>query len=118
MILIPLGEVARAAMNGEHLVVRQWAADCLRERLTWAALKRPTDLAGDELAIAAGLVEIVAQLAGQSAPPWVAPVPCASRPIYFVPSEMRRSRETSEREGPEPLRRRQIFAMPNYLQLA
>jgi hypothetical protein len=115
---MPLTDVARAALRGEHLVVRQWAADCVREHVPWASIGQPEDLAGDELGVAAALVELLAARAGQPPPPWTAGIPAVRTPIYFVPLTLPRSREASERESPEPLRRRGIFAMPNYLEFA
>jgi hypothetical protein len=61
---------------------------------------------------------MMTQRAGQKSPPWTASVGAASGSIYLMPREMRRLREVSEREGPEPLLRRHIFAMPDYLRLA
>jgi hypothetical protein len=111
----PLAEVAQALMNGDGLVVRQWAQDCLRDRTNWTALRKPAGLTGDALSVAAGLVELMADRTAQAPPPWASSVPAVTKPIYLVPERMRRSREVSEREGPAPLRRRHVFAMPDYL---
>jgi hypothetical protein len=113
-----LADVARAALRGEHLLVRQWAADCLRERVAWPSFEQPGGLVGDELVVAAAVVELLADRAGQARPAWTARVPALSRPLYFVPLPLRRSREASVHGSPEPLRRRGIFAMPNYLEFA
>jgi hypothetical protein len=114
----PLADAARAALRGEHLLVRQWAADSVRHRVFWSCIDQPKDLSDDALALAAGLVELMASRAGQAAPEWTARVPEANTPIHFVPATLRRSREASEQAGPEPLRRRRIFAMPGYLEFA
>jgi hypothetical protein len=118
MTLTPLHVVARAVLNGETLVARQWVMDCAREHVRWNALERPPELAGDTLAVAASLVELMAERAGESPPAWTADAPALREAIYLVPADMRRSREVAEREGPEPLRRRRIFAMPDYLTFA
>jgi hypothetical protein len=112
-----LAEAACAALRGEHLLVRQWAIDTLRDQMAWGDVRRP-HLEGDELSVAAALVEVMASRAGQIAPRWTADVPAASRSIYFVPVTLRRSRQVSETQGPEPLRRRRIYAMPKYLAFA
>lgn len=112
-----LADAACAALRGDHLVVRQWAIDNLRGQVTWSELGRP-EIRGDALSIAAALVELMAGRAGQAAPGWAADVPAASESIYFVPGTLPRSREVSETDGPEPLRRRRIYAMPNYLAFA
>jgi hypothetical protein len=105
-------------MNGDALVVRQWAADCTRDRTNWTTLQKPVELTGDALSVAAGLVEMMANRTAQVPPAWASNAPAVSKPIYLVPEQMHRSREISEREGPEPLRRRHVFAMPDYLEHA
>jgi hypothetical protein len=112
-----LADAACAALHGEHLVVRQWAIDARHDHVAWCDVRRP-DLQGDELSVAAALVEVMASRAGQVAPRWTADVPAASRSIYLVPVTLPRSRQVSETQGPEPLRRRRIYAMPNYLAFA
>ena len=112
-----LADAACAALRGDHLLVRQWAIDTVRDQMAWCDVGRP-NLQGDELSVAAALVEVLAIRAGQIAPKWTADVPAASRSIYFVPVTLPRSRRVSETQGPEPLRRRRIYAMPNYLAFA
>lgn len=118
--MTPLAEVIRAARRGDDLVVRQWIADCVRERVDWSAFRRPPNIVGDDLAIAAGLVEIMAANALQASPTWTGEVPAASEEIFLSPlaRQMRRTREVCRTQGPEPLRKRQIMAPPGYLTIA
>ena len=120
MSLKPIPDVVRAAMAGDDLVVRQWVADCLRDRTDWTHLKEPVGLSHDELAVAAGLVELMARRTTQTAPLWASAVGAAHAPIYLTPlaKVMPRTRLMCEREGPEPLRRRGILAPPDYLTIA
>lgn len=110
-----LAEVVSAILNDEGLVPRQWVMDCAREGVRWDVLKSPSELTGDELSIAASLVELMAERAGVSSPSWTSKVPALREPLYLVPACMKRSRAVAEKEGPEPLRRRRIYAMPDYL---
>jgi hypothetical protein len=107
----------QAAKRGDDLIVRQWVADCQRERLEWSAFNMPADLFGDDLAVAAALVEIMATSMFQSPPTWTGAVGAASEDVYLVPSarEMPRTRELCQTQGPEPMRKRRILAPPGYL---
>jgi hypothetical protein len=113
----PLAEIVQAARRGDDLVVRQWAADCRHERVDWSILKRPSNIEGNDLAVAAALVEVMAANAVQSPPAWTGNVGAASEDVYLVPSarEMRRTREMCQTQGPEPMRKRRILALPGYL---
>ena len=110
-------QVVQAARRGDDLVVRQWVADCRRARVNWSVLKRPSNIEGNDLAVAAALVELMAANAVQSPPAWTANVAAASEDVYLVPSarEMRRTREMCQTQGPEPMRKRRILAPPGYL---
>ena len=110
-----LAEVVSAILNDEGLVPRQWAVDCARERVRWDLLKKPSEMTGDPLSIAASLVELMAERAGVSSPSWTAEIPGLQEPLYLVPANMKRSRAVAEKEGPMALRRRRIYAMPDYL---
>jgi hypothetical protein len=116
----PLIEVVQAAKRGDDLVVRQWVADCRLEHVDWSVLKKPMNIVGDDLAVVAGLVEIMAANALQSPPAWTNNVGAASEDVYLVPSarEMRRTRELCKTQGPEPMRKRRILALPGYLTIA
>jgi hypothetical protein len=112
-----LAEVVQAAKRGDDLVVRQWVADCQREGVEWSAFKMPADIFGDDLAVAAALVETMATSMFQSPPAWTGAVGAASEDVYLVPSarEMPRTRELCQTQGPEPMRKRRILAPPGYL---
>jgi hypothetical protein len=78
-------------------------------------MEKPEGLSEDELALAAGLVEMMAERAGQLPPDWTASVTRQGEPIYLFDPSLFRSRRMAEEGGPEPLRRRGIYAMPNFL---
>jgi len=117
LIPIPLAEVARAALNGEHLTVRQWAADCARERTVWASVPCPRNSRKTNFAWRLQLSSCWQNELGR-APCVDCGRPASIEAIYFVPARMRRSRAISEQSGPTALRRRHIFAMPDYLIIA
>ena len=109
-----------ALVGGDMLAARQWVADAERERFRWPELPMPEGLTPDEMAVAAGIAELLAQRAAQGPPHWAGSVPAASRKIFLVraAASMPRLRRACEEEGPEPLRRRGILAPPEFLTIA
>jgi hypothetical protein len=95
-------------------------ADCRRDRVEWSAVKRPSNIEGNDLAVAAALVELMAANDIQSPPAWTSDVAAASEDVYLVPSarETRHTREQCQAQGPEPMRKRRILAPPGYLTIA
>jgi hypothetical protein len=115
-----LADLARALVHGEHLRARQWVLDASEHRFDWSAVPEPAGLTREEMAVAAGVVELMAMRADTSPPAWTSRVGPLDEPLLLVPSArtMRRTRELCEREGPEGLRRRGVVALPNVLTFA
>ena len=115
-----LSELVEALMSFDALRARQWVADALATSLDWSEIARPTGLTAEKLAVAAGVVEMLAARIGQQPPPWTSEVPQSPTKIYLVrwAGSMPRLRKLCELEGPEPLRRRQILAPPEFLTMA
>lgn len=118
--LVELVDLVRALLRPDPIAARQWVADAARERFRWSEVPFPGELIGDELAVAAGIVELLAQRAGEAPPPWTARVPAARQPVLLVhaAASMPRLRKLCEEQGPEPLRRRRILAPPDFLTAA
>jgi hypothetical protein len=115
-----LRDLVRALLSYDALTARQWVADSLRQRLTWASIPQPVGLDAVGLGVAAGVAELLAARAGQAPPPWTSAVEVAPGPVYLVKAAltMPRLRRLCEQEGPEPLRRRGILAPPEFLRVA
>jgi hypothetical protein len=113
-------ELVTALADGDMLTARQWVADAAREGFEWSRVPRPQELPESWMAIAAGIVELLAGRAGQTAPAWTADVRAVSEPVYLVRAARNypRLRRLCEEEGPEPLRRRRILAPPEFLTAA
>jgi len=109
-----------ALMRFDTLRARQWVADAMRMPISWAEVARPTGMDAEQLAIAAGIVELLAKRSGQESPCWTVDVGESPRRIYLVRAaeSMPRLRQLCEKEGPEPLRKRQIMAPPEFLSVA
>ncbi len=110
-------QIARAALDGEALLVRSLVQDLLVSDLALAEIPKPSAKDDKLLATASAILELLAQRAGVEPPEWTAEIGAVSEPIYLVRSAltMRRLRELCERESPEPLRRRRLYAPPDYL---
>lgn len=115
-----LRDLVQALLAYDALAARQWVADAERSGFDWSQVRMPENLDAISSALAAGLTETLAGRAGQSAPAWAASVPASPERIFLVRSAavMPRLRALCEREGPEPLRRRGLFAPPEFLTAA
>src|SRR3990172_8839787 len=78
----------------------------------WSRVAEPRDLDPVGMAVAAALVEMMAERHGTLPPTWPSTVPAAPRRIYLVRAaeSLPRLRRLCEEEGPEPMRRRGLLA--------
>ena len=115
-----LSDLVQALLRRDALAARQWVADAGRRSIVWADVPRPVGWTALELAVAAGVVELLASRADQMPPPWTVTVSQAPTPVYLVHAAetMPRLRRLCETEGPEPLRSRHVFAPPEFLTIA
>lgn len=114
-----LRNLVDAILVGDLLTARQWVADAQREHMNWEKLPCPQELDNREMSVAAGLVELFASRAGQKPPRWTAAVG-AAEPLVLDPGleTMPRSFAQAKAKGPEPLRKRNLFALPDFLKVA
>ena len=115
-----LRELVRALLEYDTISARQWVADFARAGAKWCEIPNPEGFSREELAVAAGIVEMLATRCGEPFPRWTENVPASPRRIFLVRAAdtMHRLRRACEAEGPEPLRRRQLFAPPDFLTVA
>lgn len=115
-----LRDLVTSLLGREALVARQWIADAPRQGFEWARVPQPEGLDPLALAVAAGIVEMMAEHLAVPPPAWTAGVPAAARRLYLVGAAevMPRLRRLCEEEGPEPLRRRGLLAPPDFLTAA
>jgi hypothetical protein len=114
-----LSDLVRAAMSGDDLAARQWVKDARRLRVDIPNLPMPTDLNESELSTCAALVDLFSLRGGTPAPPWLAQVAPSKQPVYLDSDALRRPklRRLLEEDSPEPLRRRNVFAAAQYLDI-
>lgn len=112
-----LPDLIRAILSGDLLAARQWVADAYRAQVRWERLERPSGLDDREMAVAAGIAELLAARAGALAPSWTIAVGAQKEPLFLDPGleDMPRTRERMQTHAPEPLRKRNLFASPDFL---
>ncbi len=113
-------ELVHALLAGDVLTARQCVADAQRMRLQWDRLDRPTDLTDREMSVAAAVIELLASRNGAMPPPWTATIGGVRELLVLDPGleEMPRSFARARTDGPEPLRRRNMVAPPDFLSVA
>ncbi len=92
----------------------------LRGQPVLADLSQPDTDNPVVLAVAAALLELFSMRTQQSAPTWTHGVGPVEHPLYLLKSatHMRRLRDLCRDAAPEPLRRRGLYAPPDYLAFA
>ena len=113
-------ELVRALLAGDLIAARQFVADAHRLNVDWERVEQPPGLTDRELAVAAGITELLALRAGGKAPSWTQAVGASSEMVVLDPGldQMPRSFARAKSHGPEPLRRRNIIALPDFLAVA
>jgi hypothetical protein len=118
--MIRIDELAEAALAGDALRLRSLTQDWLGEQRPISQCAPPES---DDLtlrAIAAGLVEMLAERRKEAPPAWTQKIPGVPRPIYLLKAAqtMQHLRHLCETESPPPLQRRNLLAPPTFLQFA
>jgi hypothetical protein len=115
-----LRDLVKALLAFDALRARQWVSDAIERRLRWADFERPERLSAVELALAAGVVEMLARRAGEEPPGWAREVRRSPGKVFLVRAadSMPRLRRLCEEEGPPELRRKGFFAPPEFLTVA
>jgi hypothetical protein len=115
-----LRDLVRAIFDGDLLRARQYVADFHRRKVRWEQMEQPLDLNACEMSLAAGLVELLAARSGGVAPAWTKTVGPAAEILVLDPGleKMPRSFAHAKAAGPESLRKRNLIALPDFLDVA
>jgi hypothetical protein len=110
-------ELVLAALRGDDLSVRQQVKEASREGFRWTDAPAPEFAGRRAQAVYASLVELFASRAGQTPPAWTARVGKAPAPLFLVRAakRSRAMRRESLSGTPESLKKRNVFALPDYL---
>ena len=115
-----VSELVRSILDGDLLTARQWVDDARRVQLVWDEIPEPQAMNEQELAVAAALVELLAGRSGCEPPSWTARIGAVQDPMVLDPGleAMPRSFARAKQLGPAPLRRRNLIASPDFLDVA
>ena len=115
-----LTELVQALRRYDALFAREWVQDARRAGLVLSGLPFPHGLDSVGTAIAASVVELLARQWGQRPPEWTQKVGPSPEPLFLVQAanKMARLKKLCELEGPEPFRKRLLYAPPDFLTTA
>lgn len=118
--MVSLEIVAQAALRRDALELRSLVQEFLRDQPELVAVSRPQTEDQEILGIAAGLIELLAQRSGQAAPSWTSEIGPMPKPFVMLEAATRMKwlRALCEAESPEPLRKRGLYAPPDFLTFA
>ena len=118
--MVQIETLAQAVLEGDGVQVRSLVQDFFQQSPCLADIAQPNTTDQRLLAAAASLLELFAGRLSQPAPAWTARIGPSAEPVYLLKSAatMKRLRQLCETESPEPLRRRRLYAPPNYLEFA
>jgi hypothetical protein len=116
----PIEQLAEAALQRDSFRLRSLVQDMTRAKTDWSALPRPQTNDARLLAIAASLAELLAARQNQMPPSWTKEIGALQEPFFLLRSAetMKRLRVLCETQAPEPMRKRHIYAPPNFLEFA
>jgi len=118
--MVTLEALAETALQRESLHLRSLAQDFVRDHPQLTNIPRPAIDNPQILGTAAALLELLAQRIGQTAPAWTREIGAVPEPMFLLEAatRMKRLRALCEAEAPEPLRKRGLFAPPDFLTFA
>lgn len=118
--IVTIEQIVVAAVNDDMLATRALVQSFLRGQPVLAELPQPETDSPLVLAVAAAVLELFSLRTQQLAPDWTRQVGPLDKPVYLLKSatHMRRLRDLCRDAAPEPLRRRGLYAPPDYLAFA
>ena len=118
--MVTLEALAETALRRDSLQLRSLAQDFVREHPHLTLIPRPQTDNPQLLGTAAALLELLAQRTRQVAPNWTREIGAVPEPVFLLEAATRMPhlRALCEAEAPEPLRRRRLYAPPDFLSFA
>jgi hypothetical protein len=118
--MVTVEPLVEAALQRDNLQLRRLAQDLLHSETRLAHVPKPQTHDQRALAVAAALLELLAERSGQPAPAWTDNIGAAAEPMFLLEAATRMShlRTLCETEAPLPLKKRRLYAPPNFLTFA
>lgn len=118
--MVTLEALAETALQRDSLLLRSLVQDFVRDHPQLTRVPRPRIDNQQILGTAAALLELLAQRTGQAAPAWTREIGAVPEPVFLLEAaaRMKRLRALCETEAPEPLRKRGLYAPPDFLTFA
>ncbi|MCG3212387.1 MAG: hypothetical protein FOGNACKC_06041 [Anaerolineae bacterium] len=116
--MVQIEVLAQAVLDGDSLRARSLTQEFFQHPPRLVDIPRPKTTNQRLLVVSAALLELFAERLRQPAPAWTATIGPVEEPVYLLKAAatMKRLRRLCETESPEPLRRRRLYAPPNYLE--
>lgn len=117
--MTPLEQIAVQILARNPLEVRSLMQDYLRGGMPLRLEHAPTSDDPQIRVVTAAIAELIAARTEQQAPAWANQIGKLPAPIYLVEAATKspKMRARIEQESPEPLRKRNLFAPPGYLEM-
>jgi hypothetical protein len=118
--MVTLEQLANAVLQRDGLLARSLSQDFLYGTKILSDVPRPDSSDDRLLAAAAAIIELFALQRHQTPPSWTRDVGPLAEPFFLVAAaeHMKRLRVLCETQAPEPLRKRGLYAPPNFLVFA
>lgn len=115
--MITIEQIAMTILRDDSLMTRALVQEFLRGQPVLAEIPQPKTEDPILLAVTASLLELFALRTHQPPPGWTQQVGPVEQPLYLLKAAayMRRLRDLCRDAAPEPLRRRHLYAPPDYL---
>jgi len=110
-------QIGKAALNGDAIFVRALTQDLLSLYPVLAEVPKPESSDLELLAVSAAIIELLSLRRGENPPTWTQAIGALEKPVFLLraATKMPRLREMCQDAAPYPLRRRRIYAPPDYL---
>jgi len=118
--MVKIEELAIAALNYDSLQLSALTQALFRDKHQLKQYPKPETNDQRILSVSAGLLELFAQQWHQEPPSWTADIGSMPEPFFLLKyaKVMKSLRLLCENESPEPLKKRKLYATPNFLEFA